>query len=237
MTSDTQTPATSPEPSAEHTGIRGRADDLAHQFAMTDRIELGAAVLLALATVLAAWAAYQSTRWSGVQADSYSRAATTRAEATQATNVYSAQVNIDVEVFLAWLELQAAGDTAGADSVRERFRDEFTPAFETWMARAEPGAIPPDTPFSEDAYEPAAEAQAKELNAQADALPDQARVANQTSDNFVLMAVIMASVLFFAGVGTKFKGRRVRQSMLGMAIVLFVGGALFTISLPQNVGV
>ena len=47
----------------------------------------------------------------------------------------------------------------------------------------------------------------------------------------------MASVLFFAGVGTKSKGRRVRQAMLGMAFVLFVGGVLFTISLPQNVRV
>ena len=156
MTSDIRTPATTPGIKPRAHRYQGRADDLAHQFAMTDRIELGAAILLALATVLVVWAAYQSTRWSGVQADSYNRAATTRAQVTQATNVYSAQVNIDVEVFLAWLELQAAGDTAGAGSVRQRFRDEFAPAFETWSARAEPGAIPPDTPFSEDAYEPAA---------------------------------------------------------------------------------
>jgi hypothetical protein len=50
------------------------------------------------------------------------------------------------------------------------------------------------------------------------------------------VAVIMASVLFFAGVGTKFKGRAVRLGMLGLGVLLFVAGVAFTFSMPQNVG-
>jgi len=85
-------------------------------------------------------------------------------------------------------------------------------------------------------YAPAAEARALDLNAEAEAFAAEARAANQTSDNFVLAAVIMATVLFFAGVGTKFNGRRVRIAMLGMAVLLFTGGVAFVFSMPQNVG-
>ena len=50
------------------------------------------------------------------------------------------------------------------------------------------------------------------------------------------MTVIMASVLFFAGLGTKFRNHRLRVAMLGIGAVLLVGGAIATFSLPQDVG-
>ena len=64
-----------------------------------------------------------------------------------------------------------------------------------------------------------------------------ARRANQTADNFVLVAVIMATVLFFAGIVGHFRDRRLRQAMLGLAIVLLVGGVAFMLSMPQNISV
>ncbi len=79
------------------------------------------------------------------------------------------------------------------------------------------GRDPPGTPFDLPQYQPAAETGANALNEEANALADEAREANQTGDNFVLVAVIMASVLFFAGVGTKLKGRAVRLGMLPAA--------------------
>ena len=53
----------------------------------------------------------------------------------------------------------------------------------------------------------------------------------------MLVAVIMASVLFFAGVGTKLKGRGSRLMMLIFAVLLFLGGLAFMLSMPQNVGI
>jgi hypothetical protein len=43
-------------------------------------------------------------------------------------------------------------------------------------------------------------------------------------------------VLFFAGVGTKFRGRRVRIIMLCFAAAMFAGGLVIAFSLPQNIG-
>ena len=50
----------------------------------------------------------------------------------------------------------------------------------------------------------------------------------------MLVAVIMAAVLFFAGVGSKFKARAVRIAMVTMAAALFLGGLAFMLSLPQS---
>ena len=61
--------------------------------------------------------------------------------------------------------------------------------------------------------------------------------ANQTGDNFVLTAVVMASVVFFAGVGTKLRGRAMRLAMLALAVLLFLGGLGFMLSLPHSVGI
>lgn len=251
MTSEQETPAASaqdastapPGPKRRESeailpfGVGDRLDEIARErFDRTDWIELAAAVLLALATIMAAWSAYQATRWGGVQANAYSAAAAARTEATQRNSVYAAQVQIDVMLWIEYLKQGQAGESEGAAFLEERFRDEFRPAFGEWRSLAPAGEVPPGTPFELDSYAPESQRQADELNKQADELAAEARAANQTSDNFVLVAVIMASVLFFAGVGTKFRGRAVRLAMLVLGLSLFIVGVAFTFSMPQNVG-
>ena len=233
-----------------------RLDEIAQErFGRTDWIELAAAVLLALATVMAAWSAYQSTRWSGVQANAYSAAGAARTEAAQATSAGGSLVQIDVQMWTMWLNvlnLEARDlpddaplavafellDSAAVTFISDRFRDEFKPAQAAWLAlEPVPGRVLPlGTPFETSEYVVAKLQLADELNAEAEAQAAIARDANQTGDNFVLVAVVMASVLFFAGIGTKFKGRGVRLVMLLFAALAFLGGAAFAFSMPQNVG-
>jgi len=234
-------PGSQPEPASDAIlpfGIGDRLDDIAQdRFNRTDWIELVAAVLLALATIVAAWSAYQTTRWGGVQASASRSALAAKATQSQQTTILSAQVQIDTQLWSLWL-LQVADDNAsGAAFVEERFRDEFKPAFEAWLAQVPEGQVPPGTPFAMEAYAPAAQAEVKAADAAAEEFAATSAHANQTGDNFVLTAVIMASVLFFAGVGTKLTGRGVRLFMLGVAAVLFLGGVGFMLSLPQNVGI
>jgi predicted phage tail protein len=126
---------------------------------------------------------------------------------------------------------------AGQLFLEERFRDEFKPAFGAWLEQVPEGEVPPGTPFSMDAYQMAAEAEAERLNAAAESFANTSANANQTGDNFVLAAVVMASVLFFAGVGTKLKARAVRLFMLLIGTLFFIGGVAFMLSMPQNVGI
>ena len=50
--------------------------------------------------------------------------------------------------------------------------------------------------------------------------------ANQISDNFVLTAVLFASVLFFAGIAARFRPQWIRWAMLSVAVFVFVSGAI-----------
>jgi hypothetical protein len=214
-----------------------RWDAIARErFNRTDWIELAAAILMSLATMAAAWSAYQATRWGGVQANSFSASGAKRTEATQQSGIAAAQAQIDVMAWITYLEHYQSGDERGAAFLRDRFRSEFTPAFDAWLARAPDGEYPAGTPFDLPQYQPEAMRRADQLNAEADAFAATAREANQTSDDFVLVAVIMSSVLFFAGVGTKVRARGIRLFMLTMGLVLFVGGTAFMLSMPQNVG-
>ncbi|MFL5716773.1 MAG: hypothetical protein ACJ77V_04235, partial [Chloroflexota bacterium] len=63
-----------------------------------------------------------------------------------------------------------------------------------------------------------------------------AQAANQISDNFVLTAVLFASVLFFAGMAARFRPQWLRWMMLGVALVVCVIGLAVEFALPQNVG-
>ena len=136
-----------------------------------------------------------------------------------------------------WLPQAADERTTGQSFIEERFRDEFVPAFEGWHTQVPTGENPPGTPFEMPEYQPVAEVEAEWLNARSNELVEQAAAANQTGDNFVLTAVVMASVLFFAGVGTKLRGRAMRLAMLALAVLLFLGGLGFMLSLPHSVGI
>ena len=234
------TPA-DPTPADDELTLMGRAearaDSVAKRFDKSDWIELLSALLLALSTISAAWCAYQATRWSGVQANAYASAGAARQESVRASSRFFALANIDVATFLTYIEARRAKDLELAAFWEERFRPEFKPAFDAWVASVPAGEIPPGTPFAMPEYTPADRILADDLQRQAEDSAAEARDANQLGDNFVLLAVLFASVLFFAGVGTKFKGYRVRVAMVAVAAVFFVVALSFVFSLPQNVGI
>jgi hypothetical protein len=63
-----------------------------------------------------------------------------------------------------------------------------------------------------DEYAIVQQIEADEATTTVDLRGQQARDANQTGDNYVLVTVLFASVLFVAGVSTKVHGRRSRRS-------------------------
>src|SRR5690242_7313565 len=95
--------------------------------ARRDRWDAVAAIVLALAAVLSAWAAYQSTRWSGEQANAYAQSAAFRSDAGRHQTNASRQIQIDVATFLEWTSAYDSGSTHLADVLHERFRAEFLP--------------------------------------------------------------------------------------------------------------
>ena len=118
-------------------------------------IDLVSTVLLALATVATAWAGYQSSRWHGEQASAQSRATAARVEATRASGVANREAEIDVELFIQWIDAYALKESELGAFYQRRFRDEFKPAFQAWIA-TKPLTNPdaPLSPFAMPEYKP-----------------------------------------------------------------------------------
>ena len=199
-------------------------------------LEVIAAVILAVVTILTAWSAFQATKWGGVMAIRFSEANAARTQVTQDAARVNTKQAVDVGLFVQYATARSANDTALAEFLEERFRDEFRPAFEAWLALnplENPDA--PPTPFTMSEYVIAEQIDAAEATAAADLRSQQARDANQTGDNYILATVLFASVLFFAGVSTKFDKRRVQRSLLTMAVVLLLFGAGLLLSFPIEI--
>lgn len=197
------------------------------------RLELVATFLLALATLGTAWSAYQSREWTGEQAQGYSRATANRIAVNRTSAVANRQVQIDVATFLQWVDARGRHEDALAAFYRARFRDEFKPAFDAWLA-TKPLTSPnaPETPFAMPQYRLEATAEADRLEQQAGQGSDRAKDANERANNYMLAVVLFASALFFAGLSTKLKTRSARLSMLVLSSVLFVATVAWLAALP-----
>lgn len=116
-------------------------------------------------------------------------------------------------------------------------REEFRPAFDAWLTTAPAGELPDGTPFDGDAYALEEEERAEDLERQAAEAFDDGQGANQISDNFVLAAVMLASVLFFAGIAGTLNSRTPQLLLISLVGVMLAAGAIVVVILPQDVGI
>ena len=203
-----------------------------------DWAEIGATVLLAFAAVATAWSSYQATRWNGEQAKTSGTVNKTRIEAARASDLANAQQQVDVATFTQWVDSYARNETQLMSFYRERFREEFKPAFEAWIATKPlqtEGA--PLTPFAMPEYRLAAEADARRLDLRAEQLAAEVRRNIQRASNYVLGVVLFAVALFFGGVSTKLRSPPLRLTMVAIGCVLFLATAVWIATSPVSVAV
>ena len=111
--------------------------------------KLVAALLLALATVATAWSGYQSTRWNGERSKAAARANALRIDSAKAAGLANTQTEVDVATFTQWINAYAQKQTRLTDFYFDRFRDEFRPAVNAWVAtRPLENPNAPLTPFA-----------------------------------------------------------------------------------------
>ncbi len=86
-----------------------------------------------------------------------------------------------------------------------------------------------------DEYRLAAQDRAEDLVARADGRAQDARDANQRSDNYVLTTVLFAAVLFFAGVSTKLSRPGNQRIALGLAMITLAGAVAVLLTFPIEI--
>jgi len=195
--------------------------------------ELVAAVLLSLATVGIAWSGYQAAKWSGLQSRRYAEASTDRAEANRAAVAAGQDRTQDLLNFNRWLEVSSQGDQALASLYERRFRPEFDPAFQAWLAE-DPLHNPNATasPLNMPEYKLANAARSDQLENLGTTRFGQGRAATDNTDAYVLTTVFFAAVLFFAGISSRFEWQAMRAALLVMAAVGLGYAAFRIFTLP-----
>jgi hypothetical protein len=198
-------------------------------------LEIAAALMLSLATLGIAWSGYQAAKWSGLQARRYTQASTARAFANRAATLASQDRTQDLLNFNRWLEVTTDGNTEVADLYARRFRDEFRPAFERWLAE-DPlhnvNAIA--SPLREPNYVLANGVKANKLEKLGDVRFEQGKEATEHADDYVFVTVFFAVVLFFAGISLRFQWLPMRLLILGLGALMLLYGAIRLGTLPVH---
>lgn len=219
------------------------------------RIEVAEAVLLAVAALFTAWAAFQSTKWSGVQANNFNSAGASRMESIRESNLANQQAAVDVDIFTSWVDAVATElrldidngfevgvgtyePVAGTQSgfLYQRFRTEFRPAFDAWVATKPLGnAAAPGTPFELDEYRLVANDNAAALAERAESFAAIARDANQRSDNYVMMTILFALALVLVGIGSKLDRFSLRVAFAFGSAGALVLGSVVLLTFPVEI--
>ncbi len=199
------------------------------------RLEVLATVLLAVAAVATAWASYQASRWRGEQAIEFARANATRLESNRVAGVANRQVQVDVATFIQWVDAYATGEDELEAFYRRRFRPEFKPAVEAWIAtKPLQNHAAPLTPFAMPQYRLASNEQVDKLDREAAALSTTAGVDIDRADRYMLSVVLFASALFFAGISTRLHTPRGREVILGLGWLVFLGALVWLATFPVS---
>jgi hypothetical protein len=168
-------------------------------------ISVAEAVLLSIVTITAAWSGYAAAKWSTESSLNLAKASALR---TQASRAYQQSLTLrsqDASNFNAWFAAYLAGDTRGEQVAERRFRQQYDVAFRAWIA-TKPFTSPnaPKGPQYMRQYVPTGLAQSNALDAQAEEHFATGEHAASTSDSYLRVTVILASVLFLVGISSHF---------------------------------
>ncbi len=194
----------------------------------TRRREVATVVLLSITAVVTAWCGFQASKWGGEMSISFSQASSARIQAADAASGARDARQWDVTIWVQWVLADSRDDATLRSYVQERFSPELRTAFEEWDGTGRTA----DGPFATDAYVPAGSDRAATLSAKADRQFDRALADNQQSDDYSLLTVLFALVLFFAAVSDRGSREWARIALFVAAVIGLVGGACLLATFP-----
>jgi hypothetical protein len=185
-------------------------------------------VVLSITAVLTAWCGFESSKWSGEMSIAFSQASSARIEAARQEGVANAARQADLSIWGVYVQARAQGDTALATYVERRFTPHFREAYRAWIAQREPTT----GPFKMKEYVPPGTTEAAAADQRADSRFADALRNNQRADNYTILTVLFALVLFFTAASTRLGRPRAQWILLGAAITLLVAAIVILVTFP-----
>ena len=225
MVEETQ-PHTAPSSAEPEEKADGTDDSVTNRSAGVR--ETLALILLAVTAIMTAWCGFEASKWSGEMSISFSRASSARIEAARQQGTANNSRQQDLMIYSVYVQADAAGDARLAEYVRARFSPPFKVAFDAWVATGKTA----NSPFAMPAYVPPGSTESAAADQRADELFAQALTNNRRSDNYTILTVLAALVLFFAAISGRLNSPARQWTALGLALVLFLVGASIAATFP-----
>jgi hypothetical protein len=196
-------------------------------------VEFFGALVLSAATVATAWCAYQAALWSGDESKFYFEASAAQVETAQLENKALQRTGFQAGLFVEYVAALSQDNQVLADFLYQRFPPELKAATDAWLAE-DPLNNPdaPSSPFDMPEYRLSEQDAAEQSDQLSVRKFGDAGQADEHADNYVLLTVIFATVLFFSGISGKFQWRVIDGAVLALGFIVLLGGLVFLIQMP-----
>lgn len=199
-----------------------------------DLLTIMEAVILSVVTLLAAWSGYAAAKWNTESRVTLAEASAARVKANGASEQALTLRNFDASTFNAWFSAYTVRNVTAMKIAERRFRPQFHRAFEAWRAsKPETNPNAPRGPTYMPQYRQPYLIRAGRLTNEADALFSKGSSQGSTSDKYIRITVLLASVLFLVGISTHFPLRGVRLGLVGVGCVVLVLSLIQLAQLPR----
>lgn len=190
-----------------------------------------AVFVLSITAVLTAWCGFESSKWGGEMSIAFSEASGARVKAGNFASKARDARQFDISIYSQWLTAKAEDNAELASYVEERFLPDFATAFDAWIAD---GMVEP-SPFARAEYVPDGAIDAEEWNTVADQKFEEALANNQQGDDYSLLTVLFALVLFLTAMSQRNISLLTSRMMLWLGIAVAVGGLILMATFPIKI--
>ncbi len=192
-----------------------------HPSRTVEILEIIEAIVLALVAVTTAWSGYQAAQWDGRQDELYEQSTKLRVQAQGLESTAGQERLYDASSVSEWLKAEAQGQQKIAQLFERRFRPEFRVAFEAWK-KTDPLNNPnaPVGPLLMPEYHNAKSDEAAKLGNEASGFFEKGTQARETSDKYVRVTVLLATVLLLTAISQRFRTPQVRIALAVLAALL-----------------
>ncbi|GAA1059110.1 hypothetical protein [Agromyces bracchium] len=197
----------------------------------TRATEIVSVFLLSVMAVLTAWCGFESSKWGGEMSIAFSQASSARIQAASAEGEARSAQSFDLTIYAAYVEANGNGEEELAEYIRARFTPEFEVAYVEWVADGQVER----SPFARDEYVPEGTREAEDLNARADAKFAEALENNQRGDNYSLLTVLFALVLFLTAMSQREIVTWMARTLLGLAVIAAIVGVVILSTFPIRI--
>ena len=197
------------------------------------KIEIISAIMLAVIIVAIAWCAYQATLWNGIQTFKLRDENTASLKFVLNTIQQEQHSMADSILFTEYVNALHDNKKELSNFYYASFRPDMKVAVDAWLATNplnDPHA--PQTPFEMHEYNESFDLEAHQFVKESDLKLGQAQEANRNSDNYTLMTVIYAGVLFIGSMLGKMFSRQVRLILLITGLSITTVATIIVFILP-----